>query len=458
MGTTQSRSRVGRKHSPGRHPARRDDAHREVALGGGVAQRMPTPVTQAQVLHLQRTAGNRAVSSLIGPKPATVQRLTTTTGDLDKLMGKSKTGTFGIGGSSYAELRKALAKYEDAKAKDEPGAEAGLMVLLDKVDRLATKWVNTHKGDAARAARLRSLVDEVAVERLAISKKQTEQQYMSSMAAGYDKGGVTPPAPKGAPHMFLQGSLDIGISAFTKYEADIQSSLKLSGSPDDPFHKQVEAQALKRRQFVEKYNLSGAEAAAIRIYTLASVQYSMMNAATANDKDWIAGVLSDKSNQMLKTKGVGEKELREEGGIHTAMAMQGLKKLPPYKGKTYRGEGITQADFDTNIKPGSKRRFGTLTSSSRLLDVAQGYRAKGMNAGRPVGILWEFENVGGRHVEAISEVEGEAEVLLPVATEVVITDVIYEKNISIGPMYRIKTFAMPKAPAPSPFTRRPLPA
>jgi hypothetical protein len=459
----QSRKRAGQPTAGVRRGAHRDDSESEFAHAVGVAPRMPVPVTKGQVLQLQRTAGNRAVQSLlqspVARRAPAIQRLTTKATDLDELMGKSTRGTLGMGGSSYAELRKALANYEKAAMDKKKGTEAGLIVLLDKVDRLAMKWINTHKDDAARQARIRALVDEIGAERLKISKGQADLQYIKSMASeGTGFGGVEGPAGKDFEHTFKMNNATIGMSAYSNYGSDIGTATKWA-EPEDKarVEKEETEKHAEQRAFVAKYGLTASEAAAIRLYTFAGSQYTMMNAAASNDKGWIGNVVKDST---FKVKGVDAKVLGEEGGLHTAMATQAIMKLPPYRGLTYRGESVTRNDLATRLKPGQVWRFPGLTSSSREEGVATGYRATGVSDSRPVGIVWEFENVGGRHVETISEV-AEAEVLLPPGTEVVVLSITYEKDeVKKGvtyPLYRIKTLPRPKTRAPEPFTGRPLP-
>ena len=42
--------------------------------------------------------------------------------------------------------------------------------------------------------------------------------------------------------------------------------------------------------------------------------------------------------------------LKEEGALHTAMAVQGLNKLPPWKDKGFRGEALDRAEFAKRFK------------------------------------------------------------------------------------------------------------
>jgi hypothetical protein len=147
----------------------------------------------------------------------------------------------------------------------------------------------------------------------------------------------------------------------------------------------------KALALVSKYKLTAAEIAAIRIFT--SPDYAYINPATAKSQDWLASnVLKAKDDAIDKFKpkiGKGKargtalgwsrglKPLMDEGGEHAAKMLQAMAKLSPYPGgSAYRGERITQAQFDKKYKQGATTTYSSFSSAAKDRAVAEGY-AKG---------------------------------------------------------------------------------
>ena len=395
---------------PGR--ARRRPAYRAPDLAGDDRP-------HAGLLRLQRLAGNQAVTQVIAQRDLSV-----TAAAFEASMGTSNTRSFlGTGASSFAQLRKAVQAYEAAIKNTRPEAEQTVVMALALIDRRATAYLNLHRDatkpqDVARRALVVKLQDEIPAERAKLSQKQAQDRYMESLTAGQSLGTF-----KGgdSPHKFqaAQGGRSIGASAATNYEGDIFVAGALA---DDQAaaEKQARAELGPRQEFFKKHGVTAAESAALRIYTTPSDQYRYMNAAAANSKGWMRGVKAGaNSPDVAKTK---KKVLMEEGSLHTAMANRGLLKIPAFKGRTYRGDAMDAGRFG-GLAVGSYT-FSHLVSTSTKTDTAFTFLGSNLSASNAHGVVWAFEDAGGRRVGRISETQGEGEVLLPVNTVVQITDII----------------------------------
>lgn len=199
------------------------------------------------------------------------------------------------------------------------------------------------------------------------------------------------------------------------------------------------AERARSRAAASRLGLSPAELAAIQTYSAQDYRY--INPATQNDQGWLRANFPDLADKPNKTMedwqelqdqlAVGgqtleqrtadrQKELkafREEGSLHTGVALQGLLKMPVWKGTAYRGEAIDAKRFYPRfIKEGKGFRprqstftWKTITSISKSESKAGAFMFMGSGSYR---ILWEFEIVNGRDIEAMSVNRTEREIAL----------------------------------------------
>jgi hypothetical protein len=358
-----------------------------------------------------------------------VQRMSVTTAVLDSAMGGSKAGVLGVGKSTYATIRNTLAEYERLKASRKPGTEAKLVKLLEGLDRLCTEWINTHRGplspqDATRRTIFTHLSDELAAERASLSQTQAQDQYIGDLAAGMRPGpGAAPLVPGDRPHKFqaaTMGTRGSAAQALDEFKFELKrakDNYERYGNSADII-KAIEA----RMMLVREKKLTPAEHAAIIAYTEAGGDFEYINAATANSADWLTSLkderLKKKQEETKKTgrvikdwEDLPDQTLREEGSLHTAVAVAGLQKLDPYTGVSYRGQSYTEADFKKKIGVGKVATYSNLTSSSKYQHVARRFAGDNLKGDKDIAVLWAIEKGGGRDVEVLSGVTGEGEVL-----------------------------------------------
>jgi hypothetical protein len=115
----------------------------------------------------------------------------------------------------------------------------------------------------------------------------------------------------------------------------------------------------------------------------------------------------------VKSQGSKKKKItktyKKEGKKHAEMAIRALDKLPPYKGKVYRGMGVTQEDFDKNYQLGKVIKYTNLTSTSAEEGTPITFMLKNKDKG--VMMIMEIEGKSGKYIDNLSTIKGEKEVL-----------------------------------------------
>jgi hypothetical protein len=251
------------------------------------------------------------------------------------------------------------------------------------------------------------------------------------------------PAPNAAVAAFLQ------TNGFASYEQAFEDAVaKKSADPRSPAEGELaglqpelfkHTERSRSRTAAQSMGLSAAELAAIQTYTAGDYQY--INPAAANDPKWLAANfpdLVDKPNKSLEEwaelqdqlaeqgQSLEQREdqrkqqltaIREEGGLHTAVALEGLRKMPVWRGVAYRGEKLEAKRFYPRfVKDGNGFRprqptftWKTITSISKSELRASAFMTSGSGS---YEVLWEFEVTDGRDIEGLSVNRLEREVAL----------------------------------------------
>ncbi len=180
-----------------------------------------------------------------------------------------------------------------------------------------------------------------------------------------------------------------------------------------------------------RHGLDDAEIAALGTYT--ADDYKYINPATAFSKTWLR-------DNMTKANQTGtERQRLEEGGTHAAVMSMAIAKLPVWKGATFRGERMSQKEFDAKFltRPdGTVRARSTtdkrlaFTSMSRLREKGMAFATGG--AGTPAGdqtihVLYLIKVRDARDIQAFSRLD-EAEVLCPPGATFKVTKVVTLKT------------------------------
>ena len=206
-----------------------------------------------------------------------------------------------------------------------------------------------------------------------------------------------------------------------------------------------------RTKAAAEFGLSEAEVAAIVTFT--SQDYRYINPATANSKTWMASQFDgldkhdddgegeeklgffkmQQSFYERKNAKEGMKNKFEEGALHTAMAVQGMSKLPAWSGKLYRGEMILADKFDERFpkdghgglrsaEPSLKRP--SIASATTDITVAESFVSKTEDPAVKRYVVWEIDVNNGRDIQKLSVLKLEAEIATLPGAEFAITDVV----------------------------------
>jgi hypothetical protein len=172
-------------------------------------------------------------------------------------------------------------------------------------------------------------------------------------------------------------------------------------------------------------DLTDAEVAAIKIYTADDYRY-MNPALEGNRGDWLESQVRDIKGRRPDRYEVLGAALEpgqlgplspgdlaaQEGLEHAQVAVEGLRKLEAWKGTTYRGMGLTPADFKTMFEDTTVWRARAFTSTAVDPKVSEEFAAANGKKPGKIGILLIFTVTDGRDVKKLSVWEREGEVLL----------------------------------------------
>lgn len=405
----------------------------------------------AHVLQLQRDAGNRAVTQMVAAQrqqrqaagQVPVQRaLASKASDL----GKHQRVLLG----TYGKIIRVLADYEGARSHQEK------MELVSTLGGLAKTWLANHQRPTS--SREKQQREKVQLLEMEISREITNQAAQEKYLEGFDAKRVDAfdqakahqQALAGGPRLlpgFAPNGRGYTVSPFDEkkqfggYDALSRGAGANAAGPARSLAagqawtgNATEGANKKAARLATRYQLTAAELAAVRAYTMSD--YSYINPAMQNDRTKLENDLrrgQDPNLQDILTldlrsdknrKGgalpTGVDRARKEGAMHAAVMLQALAKLPVYAKKSYRGERMSLNSFYTRFKKGSVTgggrtdpnnpvadvvftRFG---SASKQRDVASRF-SHGEGDVKPgpndtVSILCEIDVTNARDVSAIS--------------------------------------------------------
>jgi hypothetical protein len=192
-------------------------------------------------------------------------------------------------------------------------------------------------------------------------------------------------------------------------------------------------QKKKRRDEAARLGLSPAEFAAILTFTTEDFRY--INPATANDPEFMvkskpgsfANPLTMPKKKFLADRKEKFLELQGEGSLHAGMAMQGLLKMPVFRGKLYRGESLSSTDFakrfvrsangdvKAKVTTFSRNTITSMTKAPNRPLTFMGYSDE--------SVYWEIDVIDGRDIEKLSHADAEREVVVLPGSQFAITSV-----------------------------------
>lgn len=400
----------------------------------------------AQVLQLQRDAGNRAVTQMVaarqqGARVGVQRAMSSKAAELGKHQ-------FVLRGT-YGKIIRVLADYEGARSGQQ--RMSYVMTLVG----LSDTWLKDHPTpSSSREKQQRQKIELLEAECLReMSVHAAEQKYLE----GFDTNGPVAQGPRQLPGVapsgrgYLQAPFDpnqqfgqYGLSTGAKVGASAPAKSLGAGKE---FKGSATAGAGKDAlKFAAKYKLTAAEIAAIRTYSFPD--YAYIVPAAANSPKYVKQGLENSLDPSLKHLAGSSRDLNnamKEGALHTGMLMQALAKIEPYARKGYRGERLTIAEFhrryvvgaeisgaDTESgKPARGMEYNRFGSASKRRSVAEGY-SQGAGSGdqkisddQTVSVILELELTNAREIEKLSgSPKGEYEVLILPGAKFVISGLV----------------------------------
>lgn len=420
------------------------------AVGVG---KKPTAAAKAE------KAGVKAKSAKIATVPQLNKQIATLESSTSKLVKAHQTGDT-MGHKAAFEVQ---------------GAAQRILRNLPDQDAKASKVLGRTYPDQVR--RLQRIIDETQLildeVRVESTRRQAQNAYLQAGRTGArgQQGALTKltagsrrafddapdrPAPNDAVKDYLkqhkfatyEDAFDDALAKSARPEPNAdRAEANLSGLQPELFHY---TERSRSRAAARTMGLSAAELAAIQ--TFSAQDYRYINPATANSSTWLAANhpdLVDKpdkdedewaqlqdqlvdAGQTLNERMADRRKdlttLREEGSLHTGVALQGLLKMPAWKGFAYRGEKLDAARFDARFaKQGESFKareptfsWKTITSISKDEHKAKGFTNMGSGLYK---VLWKFQVTSGRDIEGLSVNRREREVALLPGAEFAYTDI-----------------------------------
>jgi hypothetical protein len=352
------------------------------------------------LLSLQRSAGNRAVTQMLAIQrkmafgPERIDEVRSTTGKMKGALTKD----------TLYRLRQAVADHQ--ASVDTGGAPARLAVILGLCDT----YLERHKDDTdENAAKKLSAVEDLKAAALAErGQLQAQAQYLTDAYAKKSDPGASPTR--------LSEQMQVSHTHSGALALGKGKTAKVGGAGNDSL------------ALVRKYGLTQAEILAVRTYTASDYKY--INPATANSESWMKAQNKVKDDAHMKN-------LKEEGSLHAAMAISGLKKLPPMKGLCYRGARMNEKQLGAEYTKGKVIKRATLTSVATQKHSAAVFAdAGGETKPQPdqtIRVMVEIQVTDGREAAALSIYgRGENEWLLLPGSSIKVDDIIDEPSGPLG--------------------------
>ena len=203
-------------------------------------------------------------------------------------------------------------------------------------------------------------------------------------------------------------------------------------------------------KLMQEHDITDAEMAAIKIYT--APDYAYINSGLSRDRGgWLEASIKaswkeQKSHNLAKRSRSGKDnrilgaELQpgqsgplspadtaaSEGRRHAKIAAEGVRKLPAWKGDTFRGMALTDAEYKRQFEDTDTWSAKSFTSTTTLGNVALRFAsnaAKEDKTKTKKPILLHFRVTDGRDIKDLSIFgRGEGEIMLLPGATATITD------------------------------------
>jgi predicted ABC-type ATPase len=268
---------------------------------------------------------------------------------------------------------------------------------IGKLDRALKDYWATRK--ATEEAQLLGMIAGLADTWLGKPRSQNSKKHGAVTRLLAAARAELPKATKQATYI---DDLSKGQSAFSYLSGTVKqanvldSTQKTLEGDKKAFYFRTEAENLLAAQLVQEYQLTDAELAAIKVYTVDDYKY--INPAMEGIDAWLKSQIPDINDaKTTDTSEQGLAKAKAEGQRHGKMAMKGLSKLPDYAGNVFRGMTIARDEVQ-NYQVGQVLEYRSFKSSSRDESVSQEFITKELakdekRGGGKVGVLFVMQLV-----------------------------------------------------------------
>jgi hypothetical protein len=434
-----------------------------ITPGAPTVQRMPSASGVKGAVGLGKKPSPAQKAGKLADKAGTAK--VATTADLEKQLARLEAATRKLKAGHIKAGQKAIKAGDKASDKhDKPTQDAAFLVkvagqrIFDQLDDPDQKsQASSGLAFAEQKKRLRRVIDEnqliydeVRVEK---TKREAGDIYVKSGRAsgpggqagkgafthltpdakgwGYDELGPRPPVNAKSQAWMAEKGLTDYDDAVEKSETKYVKEWLLFRNMQPELYDYVKKK--KRRDEAARLGLSPAEFAAILTFTTADFRY--INPATANDPEFMvksrpgsfANPLTMPKKKYLADRKKKFLDLQGEGSLHAGMAMQGLLKMPVFRGKLYRGESLSSKAFDDSFVRSAngdvKAKVTTFSRNTITSMTKDPNKPWTFMDGSDERVYWEMDVIDGRDIEKLSHADIEREVVVLPGAEFAITSV-----------------------------------
>lgn len=288
--------------------------------------------------------------------------------------------------------------------------ELEIIQSLLTIGALGNHWLDKHRAeqDWDKINLVETIVAEASRDH---AQLLAQRRYVADARAGSGLGGPTDPRASSTP-------LTMQVNDSPAAQAG-----KLAIAARAP--RVADQHRAPAVDLVAALGLTEAEILAIKTFT--NEDYKYMNPAIVGDDVWMGdqqpalqSLFSYQAQSSFGRHGDVQADLRKlksEGVLHGGVLMQAVAKLEPKVGKVYRGERLTQAEFDQKYAQGTVN-FKTFASMSTEAGVGRGFSIRLPNRkNQTLSVFCEFDVIDARDISMLSVNHAEKEwLLLPGAT------------------------------------------
>lgn len=291
--------------------------------------------------------------------------------------------------------------------------ELEIIQSLLTIGALGHHWLDRHRGEGDRAKidLVETIVAEASRDH---AQLLAQRRYVADARAGSGLGGPADPRVSSTP-------LTMQVGDQPSKQAGTLAGAALAPRAANQYRAPVV-------DLVAGLGLTEAEILAIKTFT--NEDYKYLNPAVAGDDAWMGDqrpalqlLFNNQAASSYGRQGDAQTDLgklKAEGVLHAGVMMQAVAKLEPKVGTVYRGERLTQREFDQKYGRATMN-FKTFASLTTDPAVGRGFATRLPNRkDQTLSVFCQFDVTDARDISMLSVNQIEKEwLVLPGASFVV---------------------------------------